>query len=334
MESISWLKHLDARIAQRRSEMNLRKARARSRSKGAEAGTCGVRLSSIPARSHQAVTRTHSNSLLALALVSLASCGGESPTDTIGFGVTPVATTVSVSPTSMRVFLIGGAGQLVATVLDQGGAVMGGASVTWTSSESSVATVSPAGLVTAVAEGTATVTATAGSATRAVSVVVNQTIDFGSYPDGSLACDSTCPLASEFSSLGVVFRGESTCTSVPITWKVINTSIYDVAGAPVNHSGVTGCGAGRWFVTLPTDPVVVQFEVTVNDQKPVLLSALDGADQTIPASFIARSLRTYTSRNGVLFRVETIQIESPAGVSELWFDTSFYGVFLDNLRIN
>ena len=64
--------------------------------------------------------------------------------------------------------------QLTATVLDQNGATMSGASVAWVSSASSVTSVTSTGLVTAVADGTATITATSGSATGTASVIVQQ----------------------------------------------------------------------------------------------------------------------------------------------------------------
>ena len=54
--------------------------------------------------------------------------------------------------------------QLVATVQDQNGQTMSGATVTWSSGDPSVATVDTAGLVTAAENGTTTVTASASSA--------------------------------------------------------------------------------------------------------------------------------------------------------------------------
>jgi len=115
---------------------------------------------------------------------------------------------------------------------------------------------------------------------------------------------------------------------------LIETADYDIAGAPPNHAATNNCTVGSWFVELPGGPLIVEFEVTVNDEKPVLLSAFDGAGQAIPDSSISRSLSTYTSRHGVLFRVEVIQVVSAVGVEELRFDTSFYGVFLDNLKLD
>ena len=118
--------------------------------------------------------RTHTRGLLRLLLVSLAGCGGtESPIETTE-PPTPVATTLTLSETALSFSSLGGTEQLTATVRDQTGATMGGASVTWASSASSVVGVSSTGLVTALAQGTATITATSGSASGTASVTVQQ----------------------------------------------------------------------------------------------------------------------------------------------------------------
>ena len=95
--------------------------------------------------------------------------------------------------------------QLTATVLDQNGAVMAGAAVTWVSSSSSVASVSTTGLVTAVADGTATVTATTGSASGTASVTVNAA-------SGGLTFQSVS--AGIFHSCGVTTAGEAYCWGI------------------------------------------------------------------------------------------------------------------------
>ena len=59
-------------------------------------------------------------------------------------------------------------------MLDQNGATLSGASVSWASSASTVASVSSTGLITALADGTATITATSGSATGTASVTVEE----------------------------------------------------------------------------------------------------------------------------------------------------------------
>ena len=85
--------------------------------------------------------------------------------------VVPVATSITLSSSSVTLSSLGETASLTATVKDQTGAVMSGQTVTWSSSDDAVVTVSTAGLVTSVAPGTATVTATSGSLSATVSVI-------------------------------------------------------------------------------------------------------------------------------------------------------------------
>jgi hypothetical protein len=90
-------------------------------------------------------------------ILFLAACGDWStPVDQPA----PMAATVSVSPSSSSI-QAGGIVQLSATAKDAGGATMSGITVTWTSSNSGVATVNSAGVVKGLAGGSAMVTATA-----------------------------------------------------------------------------------------------------------------------------------------------------------------------------
>ena len=99
----------------------------------------------------------------ALAGVALVwACGGDSPTAP----PTPEParpTTVTVSPATADLTALGATVQLSAEVRDQNAGVMAGATVTWSSGDTSVATVDASGLVTAAGNGTATITASAGS---------------------------------------------------------------------------------------------------------------------------------------------------------------------------
>src|SRR5512147_1509636 len=86
-----------------------------------------------------------------LAAVALADCGGggEGP----GIVNAPVVVSVTVNPGTAGPLDIGGTAQLTADVQVQNGASQ---AVTWSSSAPNVATVSQAGLVTAVSAGQAT----------------------------------------------------------------------------------------------------------------------------------------------------------------------------------
>ena len=111
--------------------------------------------------------------LLILACGDSASTpsGGSTPTSPTP---TPVATSITLSATSLSFTAMGETIQISATVLDQSGKAMTGATVSWSSSDGSVADVSSTGLVTAIGTGTATITGTSGSANATASVVVQE----------------------------------------------------------------------------------------------------------------------------------------------------------------
>jgi hypothetical protein len=106
-------------------------------------------------------------------IASLIACSDSSgPSDPVGTP-RPVAT-VAVTPTARSV-VVGRTATLVATAKDADGNVITGRAVQWATSNASIATVSAAGVVTGVAEGTTTVSATvegkAGQADVTVSPV-------------------------------------------------------------------------------------------------------------------------------------------------------------------
>ena len=105
----------------------------------------------------------------ALVACAVLACGGDDPVDP------PVATTVAVSPATATFAALGETAQLTATVRDQNGDIMPGASVRWASGDGAVATVDANGLVTATGNGTAMITATSGAANGTASVTVAQT---------------------------------------------------------------------------------------------------------------------------------------------------------------
>ena len=112
--------------------------------------------------------------ILALgALLSLAACGGS---DGGGGGTTttPTIASVTLEPTTATLTTTGQTVTLSATVRDSEGAVVS-STLTWSSSATGVATVNSSGVVTAVADGTATITArTAGVSASATITVARQ----------------------------------------------------------------------------------------------------------------------------------------------------------------
>src|SRR2546430_9298407 len=102
-----------------------------------------------------------------VATVALASCKGTEP-------FVPVATTVHVNAAALNFTSLGATQTLVAVVLDQRRDTMKRATVTWSSDNGGVASVSATGLVTAVANGSAHVTATSDKTSAQVGVSVAQ----------------------------------------------------------------------------------------------------------------------------------------------------------------
>ncbi|MEE2899081.1 MAG: Ig-like domain-containing protein, partial [Gemmatimonadota bacterium] len=99
---------------------------------------------------------------LILALALLTACGGDGPVDPGnggGGGSTVTVASVTVSPASASI-LVGATQQFSASATDTNGGTVTGATVSWSSSNSSVASVSSTGLATGAASGTATITAT------------------------------------------------------------------------------------------------------------------------------------------------------------------------------
>ena len=84
----------------------------------------------------------------------------------------PIATTLTVTPASAALTALGDTVQFKAEVRDQHGQMMVGAQVAWWSSDPSVATVDASGLARAVDSGSATVTASSGTASGTATLAV------------------------------------------------------------------------------------------------------------------------------------------------------------------
>lgn len=109
-------------------------------------------------------------SLVLAAVVSGAAWGCGSSTEP----PPPTATTITLSAGAGALDAIGATRQYSATVKDQNGATLPGQTLTWTSDNAGVASVDGNGLVTAVAHGTASISAAVGSVKGTATVTVQQ----------------------------------------------------------------------------------------------------------------------------------------------------------------
>ena len=203
----------------------------------------------------------------ALAGVALVwACGGDSPT-------APPApeparpTTVTVSPATVELTALGATVQLTVEVHDQNDKVMAGVTVTWTSSAGSVVTVDASGLVTGVAEGMATITASVASASGSAAVTVIQPVVSVEVSPSSetIGLGSTLQLTADgFDENGDAVEGAE------FSWES-----SDAAVATVDTSGlVTGVAVGVATIMASAGIGQGTAEITVMDLERAALVAL------------------------------------------------------------
>jgi uncharacterized protein YjdB len=167
----------------------------------------------------------------------------------------PVAT-VTITPASVNL-QIGQTSQLTATLTDANGNALTGRTVTWSSDNGNVATVSGTGMVTAGSAGTATITATSEGKTGNASVTVSSTPVASvtvSPATASLTVGQTAQLtATTKDANGNILSGR------PVTWSTSNGSV-----ATVSSSGlVTAAGAGSATITATSEGKTGTAAVTV-----------------------------------------------------------------------
>src|SRR5437879_2300801 len=195
----------------------------------------------------------------------------------------PVAS-VTVSPTTASL-TVGATTQLTATPKDANGTALGGRAVTWATSNAAAAAVSASGVVTGVAAGSATITATSEgqSGTSAMTVtnvpVASVTV---SPAAASLTVGATTQLtATPKDSNGTALSGRA------VTWATSNAAV-----ATVSASGlVTGVAAGSATITATSDGQSGTAAMTVTNVPvarvtvtPLIASLLMGATVQLTAT--------------------------------------------------
>ncbi len=173
-----------------------------------------------------------------------------------------------VSPATVELTALATTVQLTAEVRDQDGRVMSGVTVTWSSDDTSVASVGASGLVTAVANGQATITASRESASGSAAVTVMQ----------SVASVQVSPATVELAALGATVQltaeafdgnGHAVATA-EFSWES-----SDVAIATVDASGlVTGVAVGTVTITASAGGGQGTAEITVMALERAALIAL------------------------------------------------------------
>ena len=164
---------------------------------------------------------------------------------------------IAIEPTSVTLMSLGETIQLTATVLDQNRQPVSDAVVSWTSSDEEIATVSSQGLVTAVKNGAAAITARSDSASASIPVTVMQSV-------GSIAIE---PTSATLMALGETVKLTATVLDpnrLPVADAVVTWSSSDVLVATVSTQGlVTAVQNGVAAITARSGSASASIPVTV-----------------------------------------------------------------------
>jgi Tol biopolymer transport system component len=191
-----------------------------------------------------------STALVVTCLV-IACGGGGSPGS--GTGPTPSKSVASVrvSPASDTT-IVHGTVQLTATPLDSNGQTVGGRTITWSSSDPALATVSTTGLVSAHALGDVTITAKVDAKSGTATLSLAPLVTVGRHLPSLFAGDTTALVATLTDAVGQPLSGT-------VQWTSAQPGIATVSATGV----VSGLAPGRATVTARAGSGVDSLDVVV-----------------------------------------------------------------------
>lgn len=215
----------------------------------------------------------------AAGLVSGVSLGtttitAESPLDSVGGTivsgtsavtvVTPPVAAVELTPTGTQILRVGGSLQVRATALDANNATISGKVATWTSNNPQIATVTSAGLVTAVALGTVAITATIDNRSSSLPIQITEvparTVRLTPDSIAMLSATNRLLVPEVIDSLN---RAVTNLATRSVLWTSTNPAVASVSPGGV----VSAIGAGVTRVSVTVDNVKSNdVVVSVTDQ--------------------------------------------------------------------
>ena len=199
-------------------------------------------------------------------LIATAHPGNMSDTATVAVTLPPVSA-VGVSPPSATVS-VGQTAQLTATPKDATGTPLSGRAVTWSSSDTTIARVSGSGLVTAIATGSATITATSEGQSGTSSITVTA-VPVASVAVTPASAGVQVGQTAQFTATLQDANG-NTLSGRVVTWASSNTGVASVSGGGLATAKAAGTAtitatsegkSGTSTVTVTSVPVA---SVTVN----------------------------------------------------------------------
>jgi hypothetical protein len=214
------------------------------------------------------------------AVLALGACSGSEPS---------IPTALALNATSLSFTALGQTQQLSPTVSDQRGNPITEATVNWSSNNTSVATVSSTGLVTATGTGTAEVTAASGAASAVAQVAVvqtptqlskisgdGQTAAAGEMLAAPLVVEVQDALGNPVAGVTVVFAisGGGGSVGSPVA-----TTTADGRASTTFTTGTSAGAAQAVSASIPATAISVSFSATITAGGPASISMAAGNNQ-------------------------------------------------------
>ena len=211
---------------------------------------------------------------LACSVTLVAACSDSGGSSTTGPDPTLVVVTVQVTPAVDTLNALGLTGQFAATAANASGGSISGKTFTWTTSDTTVATVSAAGLATAVDNGTVAITATVDGIAGTATLLVAQeaaTVTLTPASDTLVSLGDTTRLVAD-----VVDAQNQPLATPNVAWMSADTLV-----ATVDSTGlVTSTGNGAASIIATSGSVADTAAVTVA-QVPISISVTPANDTLV-----------------------------------------------------
>lgn len=232
--------------------------------------------------------------------------------------VTPEITSIELSPSTLEL-TEGGSFSLNAQVRDENNEVVEGADIAWTTSDDTVATVDTMGVVTAVAEGTATVTAAVGD--------VEATADITVVPPAVATIELSPRTASLEKGDTLAFTAKTfDANTNELTWPTITLSSSDDTIASVDASGtVTAHELGTVVITAEAQGVTQSSAITVVPKSVADLSISPGSSTIEIGQNVALTAEMLDAGGGTLTDPQITWTSSDTSVAVVDADGVVFG---------